>query len=384
MSWPMKIWTVGEIVGASDLNNNFDNLQTTYNSLFLRADGRLTLTSGLPVTTSDVTAAVNVYYTPNNRGALIALYDGTSRWNFYTLTEVALGLTSKIKGVMYDVFITQTSGTLAINSTAWKKVTATSSPTAGASKTINMTDTGDLAVGREVTVKDGSNSEITFVSAVVSNTSITVTNLVNGYTLPDIYGFNQRATALTTVNGVLVQSGATTKRYVGTVRITDVTGQTEDSTARRYVWNFYNRVERFMKAVDATDSWNYTTATWRAANNSVVDGIGRFSFVTGWAEDACSVEVHSLAYNDTLGSIYCASGVGINQTDTNSSNIYGANCGRAQGVAVAVDAHYRGVPPMGFTYAQRLEISQATSTTTWLGDIAVTYVQTGMVGRLMM
>ena len=53
-----------------------------------------------------------------------------------------------------------------------------------------------------------------------------------------------RATALTTQDGVLVKTGVTTRRYLGTGRTTAVEGQIEDSVALRFLWNYYNRVER--------------------------------------------------------------------------------------------------------------------------------------------
>ena len=43
-------------------------------------NGRLTLTSGTPVTTNDVTAATTIYYTPY-KGNAIQLYNGTN-WIF--------------------------------------------------------------------------------------------------------------------------------------------------------------------------------------------------------------------------------------------------------------------------------------------------------------
>jgi len=52
--------------------------------------GRLTLTSGTPVTTSDVTAATSVYYTPYV-GNKISLYNGWE-WIFHEFSELSLSL----------------------------------------------------------------------------------------------------------------------------------------------------------------------------------------------------------------------------------------------------------------------------------------------------
>src|SRR3989344_6235690 len=53
--------------------------------------GRLTLTTAVPVTTSDVTAATTVYFTPYN-GDKIALYDG-STWAISAFTEKSINTT---------------------------------------------------------------------------------------------------------------------------------------------------------------------------------------------------------------------------------------------------------------------------------------------------
>src|SRR4051812_49331438 len=58
----------------------------------LLSPGRLTLTSGTPLTTSDVTAAGTVYFTPYN-GNVIGLYDGTD-WLAIPFTEQSISLAS--------------------------------------------------------------------------------------------------------------------------------------------------------------------------------------------------------------------------------------------------------------------------------------------------
>lgn len=79
--------------------------------------GRLTLESGVPVSTSNQTAKTNVYFTPY-LGNAITLYDGTS-WKLYTFTERTLALGTLTSGLPYDVFIYNNSGTLTLEATAW-------------------------------------------------------------------------------------------------------------------------------------------------------------------------------------------------------------------------------------------------------------------------
>jgi len=53
-------------------------------------NGRLTLESGVPVSTSDQTAKTNVYFTPY-LGNCIGIYDGTS-WTLQTFSELTLAI----------------------------------------------------------------------------------------------------------------------------------------------------------------------------------------------------------------------------------------------------------------------------------------------------
>jgi hypothetical protein len=92
---------------------------TLTNILDLGTNGlRLTLTSATPVTTTDVTGATTIYFTPYRSGT-IALYDGT-RWALYTTAEVSLALGTLTSGKNYDVFAYINSGTVTLElSAAW-------------------------------------------------------------------------------------------------------------------------------------------------------------------------------------------------------------------------------------------------------------------------
>ena len=79
--------------------------------------GRLTLTTATPVTTSDVTSASTIYFTPY-KGDKVRLHNG-SKWDIYTFTERSLALTSLTSGLNYDVFLYDNSGTLTLELTAW-------------------------------------------------------------------------------------------------------------------------------------------------------------------------------------------------------------------------------------------------------------------------
>lgn len=259
-------------------------------------DGRLTLTTAVPVTTADVTGATNVYFTPY-KGNKIALYDGVSAWNIRSFTELTLALGTVTSGLPYDVFIYDNSGTPAIEKLAWTSGTA-------------------------------------------------------------------RATALTLQDGVLVKSGATTRRYVGTIYTTSTTA-TEDSEKSRYVFNYYNRVTRTLFCQDTTATWTYTTATIRAANANTTLGQGRCAAIIGWADVEVNLVNQCSVQNASAAGAEC--GIGVDSTSANS-NRAGGTIIRTTATQQTMMAIYRGFPAVGFHYFQRTEISEAAGTTTWTGQ----------------
>lgn len=87
--------------------------------------GRLTLTTGVAVTTSDVTSSGTIYFTPYN-GNSIPLYNtSTSLWEIQNFTEQSISLTG-LGGTAtnYDIFASNNNnGTFTITATAWTNVT---------------------------------------------------------------------------------------------------------------------------------------------------------------------------------------------------------------------------------------------------------------------
>jgi len=168
--------------------------------------GRLTLESGVPVSTTDQTAKTSIYYTPYVHDT-IPLWDG-SRWVPVTFSEYTLALGTLTSGKNYDVFAYLSSGVLALESLVW---------------------TNDSTRATAVTLQDGRYCK-----------SGDKTRLLLG---------TFRTTSTTTTED---SAGGTTSQTGG----------------KRFVWNLYNRVRRQMAVIDTTDSWSYTTNTVRQANNA--------------------------------------------------------------------------------------------------------------------
>lgn len=80
--------------------------------------GRLTLTSGVPVTTTDVTAATTIYYTPY-LGNDLAVYSGSGNlWTYLQPAEISIAVPATTNQ-MYDIFVYDNAGTATLELTAW-------------------------------------------------------------------------------------------------------------------------------------------------------------------------------------------------------------------------------------------------------------------------
>lgn len=269
-------------------------------------EGRLTLTTALPITTADVTGAGTIYFTPY-KGNRLAVYNGTV-WKLYSFSELSLALTAT-SGSNYDVFVYDNAGTLTLETTVWTNDTT-------------------------------------------------------------------RATAVVLQDGVYVKSGATTRRYLGTFRASG-TNTTEDSAAKRFVWNMYNRTKRFMKATESTNTWAYSSATLRETNNGSTPGVSRVDYVVGLSEDLVEAHAFGLAATNSDPNAFVA-GVGIDSSTVNSAQIF---FGVMQVVNLTgpTNGFYSGYPGIGYHSIRWLESSFSSGTTTWAGDLgAPTAIQSGL------
>ena len=95
-------------------SNNVSVPQSSYN-VQPQQGGRLTLSSGQPVTSTDVVSTV-LYWTPY-KGNTVDIYDGSANWRRFTYTEVST-VAPAVTGVR-DAFLYATSGTLTITTLPW-------------------------------------------------------------------------------------------------------------------------------------------------------------------------------------------------------------------------------------------------------------------------
>jgi hypothetical protein len=187
-----------------------------------------------------------------------------------------------------------------------------------------------------------------------------------------------RATALTLQDGVYVKTGDTQQRYLGSFRTTGVSGQTEDSLTKRYLFNYYNRVARPLRRKDTTDTWAYSSTTLQQANASAANQV---EIVTGLVEDAIDLYVIGNVANNDATPRNVQVGIGIDATNANGSGTIFAYTSCISTIPANVRAEFRGFPSVGYHYYAWLEAGAGAGTQTWRGDFgAGGIVETGMAG----
>lgn len=186
-----------------------------------------------------------------------------------------------------------------------------------------------------------------------------------------------RTTALATQNGVLVKTGATGRRYVGSFRTTTVAGNTEDSVVKRFIWNYYNRQMRSMVVFDTTNTWAYTIATFRQARATATN---QLEILIGVSEVPVKAKVMARFANSTAN-VKAAVGIGVDSTSVNSASLIMSANSQVVNQSVAAWAEYNGYPGVGQHEIVWLEWSTATGVTTWEGDngVADLTIQSGLL-----
>lgn len=193
-----------------------------------------------------------------------------------------------------------------------------------------------------------------------------------------------RATALVqnVALGVYTKSGDATRRYVGSFRTTGVSGQTEDSAAKRFLYNYYNRVPQVLRVADSTDSWTYTTAAWHQANASAANQV---AVVIGIAEHLVDLRLIASAANSTAATSFWV-GIGEDSTSaiaTNDMTAQMSNDADTANVIVFTAADLTTAPAVGYHFYAWLEQGNGVGTLTWYGDNgAPTRQRSGLMGTL--
>lgn len=278
---------------------------------------RLTLTTATPVTTSDVTTSSTLYWTPYI-GDRASLYTG-SGWVEYDGGEISLALSSLTSAKNYDVLIDYNSGSPQIVLEAWSSDTV-------------------------------------------------------------------RATALTKQDHVYVLTGNLDHRYVGTIRTISTSatcdmggGNSDNVGAKRFVWNYYNRVRRTMDVREDAANWNYSnTSTWRCANGNN-DNI--IQWVQGVVEDHVDATLGVACTAGSSGSGSSQSAIGLDSTSSMGSNSMAA-CFYGGNLQFMTSYRHDLTSAPGYHFYSWLERATQSGTTTWYGNAGNDSFQSRLCGTI--
>lgn len=297
----------------------------------LQPQGRLTLTTNVPVLIATVATSANVLYTPY-LGNLVPIWDGVQfkPQIFTELTNVLAnsatgnaGPAAAVAAKNYDLFLWQSGGpNFLTRGGAWNSDTVRSATT---------------------------ENDLQRVNGVLCNLNAITNGPAAGY-----------------------------GTYVGTVR-TDAGGATVSwsvgasaaggTAATLNLWNMYNRVDVRPVVIDSNTSWSYTTATVRALDNS--NG-NRISFVRGLAED--SIEAMLMTRIQTVAAVNSFGFIGIGLNVTNGFTQQQAivlNALAAGDTSVSISAKFIGSNPavvaIGFNFLQATEQGDGTNASTIYG-----------------
>lgn len=172
-------------------------------------NGRLTLTSGVPVPVADQTGALTLIYFTPYKGESIDLYNtSSSLWERLAFSEISKAVPAAADG-LFDVFAFNNGGVVTLFcdiSEQWTNATT-------------------------------------------------------------------RSVSLVLQDGVLVKAGAAQYRYLGTIATSSVLGRAIDTYTERKVYNYYNRVERPVRKLYTDATWSYGTAAYENWNGSGANGV---------------------------------------------------------------------------------------------------------------
>jgi hypothetical protein len=274
-------------------------------------EARLTLETGVAVSTTDQADKATLYLTPY-KGCQIATYDGVSAWSVIELTaDLSLDISGYTASKPYDIWVYDNGGTLTLDSTIW----------------------------------------------------------TNGTT---------RATALALQNGVYVKTGATTRRYIGTIYM-DAASKCQDTVLKRYVWNYYNRTLKRFRIIESTDNWNYpANIVWRQwANNSA----NKAEFVIGVSENTVQLTFLGLGSNGASTVVFY-NGIGLDATNAIAADSLSFQAKAPGNINGNSSTIYVGFPGIGYHYLALLEY--AGTNTDFYGDAGVPLLmQLGGTGWLL-
>ncbi len=296
--------------------------------------GRLSLSSTVPVPTSDITAATTIYYLPY-QGEIVPVYNGTS-WTKLDITSAGinfvLGATNMATTQVYDVYAVNVAGTPTLCSMYWGANTSRSTTAAGKSGTAN--------------------AAVTQLNGIWVNTAAIAT--------ANCYGGAAGTTAVVIpINQGTLLGSYYTSGSASTQVVCNPTAASGGTAIGVYLSNAYNRVPLVCSDSDTATSQTSTSATWAAL------GAGdKAQFVDSLQQVAFSYAAEAVAGGSSTG-VDAQFGVACAGTGTTAPTVLGGSYGATATLAnnyQTVAVHQAFYPILGLSPTCFVE-KQSPSTT---------------------
>ncbi len=395
--------TAGQVFtsGGASADGAYQNVS------FVQPQGRLSLVSATPVMNADATAQGTIYYC-EYEGNNCPVYNGTV-FRVLTFSNLSLILDSSnfLLNNVYDVFLWSNAGVATLGAgPAWLN-TATVTWTSAAPGVCSWTAHG-LKEGAPVVFTAGTSTPTGITAGTtyfVSSTSLTANSFVVSTTIANAAagtnvttsstgvgtqtgtnhttargtGANTTQIGLTnglwtntnaiTLNNNSVSSGSITANqatYLGSFFCT-ANGQTGMAFTPAVanggtnnilgLFNAYNRVPLAAVSRDNTANWTYTSATWRAADNNVLN---RISYLDGLQQ---LFAIGTATTTATTANNAGGPAIGVSFDSTTIAPLTGAAAYPTNSTYASLTSRSKSTPLLGFHYAQAVEACAGTSET---------------------
>lgn len=312
------VYIVQSVIDTSTQNtNNITSLLTVP----VTPQGRLSLSSTLPVAVSDITGATSISYLPYV-GNIVPIYNSSyfapQSLGSSGLTMV-LNTSNQVSGSVYDLFAFLNSGILTIGAgPAWTSTTS------------RGTGTGT--------------TQISQINGIWVNTvAITLKNSTTSYSV----ALNQ-ATYLGSV--YCTANGATSMLF----KPVGAAGGTANVFG---LYNAYNRIKTSTTSRDTTAGYTYASSTWRAMDGS---NNNRVTWIDGLQQTPVTSSVQQECFGSSSG-VVASIGTALDST-TAAPGVAGIMSG-TQGIGMLARENF--YPQLGVHFLQAMEVVLTNNTATW-------------------
>lgn len=362
----------------------------------LQANVRLTATSGVPVTVTDVTSET-IYATPF-LGNVLPIWDGT-RFQGVQFSELSWPLTQSQTGTTVNGSPTITG--LSDTSQLTRGMAVSGTGIAGASTISSIPSATSVVLGSNatangtvtITFETTGGRPIDIFAVEVSGEVVlrgirwsSATARLHDISIPSAFYTNTSAINASDYNGIAAGYGL----YLGTIVSESSDGEVNDSASFRGVWNMFNRMPRPFKTVVDAASWTYSTAAFSVAGGTDSSGgdpsrSALCYFVRGLNIEPVTATLQAMCSNSTSSNRLVSVAIGLDGLTIPDECMYPLQQADNAGGRKPLISDYIGFPGLGVHYLAWLEKGSGSDTQTWFGSTGLGggAARYGMIGSVL-